>query len=336
MFGVSAGGGNVLEPAASPPQARGLFQRAISQSAPLYSYSVTEAQAYTEDGGLQASSAETLARLLVAAGRAGDRAAARALAARMDATETASFLRAQSPEALVRALIVERPPGDDRPPEFATVVRDGAGWIPVAAPFDLFARGAYNRVPLADRHQPRRDDGVHDRQPRAGREGRMGVPQVKDANLYAVLVEYRSEAWRASTVHVLGPCCASSARACSHIASTGMSSRDSLRATSERCSAPPTGSRRHSCSATSTAAVARASRSPTKMPRGANGSLPRCARTGPSSRCTATRAAGGRASLPDWKPWSDTDKYMLLDTADGGGLRMERNAATVNRLLYGW
>src|SRR5262249_11095535 len=146
LFGVSAGAANILSLMISP-LSQGLFHGAISESAPIYSYSMTQAEAAEEQGGLASSSAEVLLRLLVAAKRAPDRNAATAPARSMSATETPAFLRAHPAPALLTATLMARPTGDDRPPEFATVLRDGAV-IPDEPLPARFQHGAYHRVPL--------------------------------------------------------------------------------------------------------------------------------------------------------------------------------------------
>jgi para-nitrobenzyl esterase len=97
VFGESAGGMNTFALLASP-LAKGLFHRAIVQSGirPI-STPVASAQNFADDTvpGLANSSREITNRLLVAAGHAATREDAKALQGRMNVGELAHFLRAQ-------------------------------------------------------------------------------------------------------------------------------------------------------------------------------------------------------------------------------------------------
>jgi para-nitrobenzyl esterase len=330
VFGVSAGGGNVLSLLLAP-SARGLFQRAISQSAPIYSYSLEQAQAYAEDGGLAASSAEVLARLLVAAGRAEDRAAAKVEARRSPAAMSAEFLRLQTPEALLRALLVPRARGDDRPPEFAAVLRDGIV-VPAGAPFEQFARGDYHRVPLMIGTNRDEMKVFMIGNPELTEQSRMG-PRVRDEDFYAVLAEYRSEAWRAGTVHVIAPLLSKRGeRVYAYRFDWDEQPRLLARDLSMMLGAS------HALEVPFVFGIfnrsGRARFAFTEYNEPGREQLSAVMRDYWTE--FAARGAPGRGRkghLPEWKPWSERDKFMVLDTEDGGGAHMERHAATINRLL---
>lgn len=97
IFGESAGGVNAYALLAAPA-ARGLFHRAIVQSGLPITVSPAKASAYV-DAGAQSkptTSRELVNRLLVAAGEAADRAAAKAKQETMSAAGLAEWLRARS------------------------------------------------------------------------------------------------------------------------------------------------------------------------------------------------------------------------------------------------
>ena len=104
IFGESAGGRDVYALLASPA-AQGLFHKAISQSGSLRITPRAHAENYTDDAerGMQNSSREVIARLLVADGRAADRAAARQAAANMTPEVLSGWLRDLSPGEILNA-----------------------------------------------------------------------------------------------------------------------------------------------------------------------------------------------------------------------------------------
>ncbi len=99
IFGESAGGWNVLALLASP-LAEGRFHRAIGQSSVTWSAPPARAENLVDDAvpGERFSSGETLLRLLVATGRASDREDAKRVASAMDSPSIARFLRERSLE----------------------------------------------------------------------------------------------------------------------------------------------------------------------------------------------------------------------------------------------
>ena len=92
IFGESAGGFNVLSMLASP-RAAGLFHRAISQSGGLALTSPCRAESYTEDGGHRYRRPELANLLMVYAGTATDRAAAKAQQDSMPPAQVEALLR---------------------------------------------------------------------------------------------------------------------------------------------------------------------------------------------------------------------------------------------------
>ncbi len=102
VFGESAGGFNVFSLLVSP-QAKGLFHRAAIQSGMPGTYTMAEAANFTDDAepGAAGSSGEILLTQLVLDKKATDRADAKRVLAAMKPDEVASYLRGKSPEALL-------------------------------------------------------------------------------------------------------------------------------------------------------------------------------------------------------------------------------------------
>lgn len=148
IFGESAGGWNVMALLASP-LASGRFHRAIAQSSVTWSFSPDRAERYVDDPtpGEATSSGEALIRMLIAAGRAEDRAAAKRLIDSMEAASLAAFLRSRTLPELFAAYS-----GDEGQPTDGytcpRIFEDGivlpAG--PLARAFG--AESAFNRVPV--------------------------------------------------------------------------------------------------------------------------------------------------------------------------------------------
>jgi para-nitrobenzyl esterase len=138
IFGESAGARNVFSLLLSP-RAKGLFQRAIVQSGGTWTSTFAEA----EDGHAASSNA-ILARLLVADGSAADPEAARARVAGWTHDEIARYLRGKRAEEILLGYDGSRFGGMyDCPQMFP----DGLV-VPAGEPLALFATpGAYNAVP---------------------------------------------------------------------------------------------------------------------------------------------------------------------------------------------
>ena len=101
VFGESAGGIDVFALLLSP-RAKGLFHRAISQSGVLLSTPVADAEAFADDDDPRsAGSGELFLQYLVHDGKAADRDAAVAALAGMSHAEIESYLRAKSAEELL-------------------------------------------------------------------------------------------------------------------------------------------------------------------------------------------------------------------------------------------
>jgi para-nitrobenzyl esterase len=156
IFGESAGGVNVYSLLVSPA-ASGLFHAAISQSGMPASVTRVQAEGFTDEApdaagvsraGLPGSSNELLLALLRRAGKATDRAGAKAVLAGMGDAEIEAFLRGFSAEELLQPFVdVMR---DEPMPMYMApaVVRDGFV-IPDEPLLEaLTGLGGHERVPF--------------------------------------------------------------------------------------------------------------------------------------------------------------------------------------------
>jgi para-nitrobenzyl esterase len=178
IFGESAGGTNVISLLVSPI-AKGLFHRAVVQSGGASTASIAEARAGNPEDGPQGST--------------GSDAIVAALGDAPRSRSAEEILRAYPGEAFLGMLNIP------------TVFRDGVV-IPDADTRDLFARGAYNQVPIVlgtnrdetklfifgDPDLVRRWFGIFPM---------LRVPEER----YQLIAEYGSKAWKANGVDSLAP-----------------------------------------------------------------------------------------------------------------------------------
>ncbi|MEM9176140.1 MAG: carboxylesterase family protein, partial [Myxococcota bacterium] len=133
------------------PLAEGLFHAAIAQSGSPTSMTRDEADHYTDDPeapGLPGSSSELLIALLQKAGRAADRDSAKAAAAEMALADVEAFLRGHSAEALLQPF-VDAMDGENLPMYIVPNIFQDGHVVSEGEPIDLFAKpGAYNAVPF--------------------------------------------------------------------------------------------------------------------------------------------------------------------------------------------
>jgi para-nitrobenzyl esterase len=195
IFGESAGGRDVFALVQSP-LARGLFHRAIVQSGGVRRTSVALGENLVDaaPSGDPNSSAEIVLRLLVRDGRAKDREEAKAKAAAMSPSETAAYLREQSPaelmslyEAGVEGLI-------DVPQMFpeGTV-------LPVEDSLDSFARpGGHAGVPVMVGTNRDEDKLFLFADPENVGRFLWVVPQLRDPDRYDALAEHMATVWKAA------------------------------------------------------------------------------------------------------------------------------------------
>jgi para-nitrobenzyl esterase len=186
IFGESAGARNVVALLQSP-RARGLFHGAIVQSGGTRSSGLDEAEQQTADAALRRGpgSHQLLERLL-----------GREKVASMTNAQIAAFLRAQTPEAILLAYPETDSEGDhtgfyELPQQF----RDGVV-LPKAETPAAFAAGDYNRVPVifGTNHDESKlfmfASSKHVRR-------FLGIPRLRDADQYQREASYRSRFWKA-------------------------------------------------------------------------------------------------------------------------------------------
>ena len=193
VFGESAGGRNTFTLLQSP-LAAGLFQRAIVQSGGLASPALAEAENLASDAepGHENSSGELLLRLLQTHRGAADREAARALAASLGDAGVAAFLRERTPGEILDAYEGSAGMGMLR---FPQIFPDGVV-MPSDAPERHFAAGRYNRVPVIA--GTNRDESklfmAFDRE--YVRLWFRVLPSLRDPERYQRDAEYQSLAWK--------------------------------------------------------------------------------------------------------------------------------------------
>jgi len=196
LFGESAGGTNVLSLLLAT-QARGLFHRAILQSAGFGLEDRLAAESFRDDPepGHRHSANELLAQLLVDEGRAKDREEARTALARMDLGEIAAWLRAKSPAQLL-AGYTDQTQGMLW---FPSVSRDGVV-LPADEPLAALERGAYHHVPVLLGTNRDENKLFMAFDPALAR-WRLGLfPEPLDPERYQAQAEAQARAWKARAV----------------------------------------------------------------------------------------------------------------------------------------
>jgi para-nitrobenzyl esterase len=198
IFGESAGGVDVFSLLLSPP-AEGLFQAAIVQSGIPATVTRNQAEAYTDDAepGLPGSSGELLIALVRQAGRAEDRESAKAVVAAMGTKETEDLLRGLTTEELLSPFV--EAVGESGMPIYISpaIYRDGHV-IRDGEPVDLFATpGGYSAVPvIAGTNRDESKLFYAFDSPHVSRT--FGFPTgFEDERLYDVEGEYGGLVWRA-------------------------------------------------------------------------------------------------------------------------------------------
>ncbi|MBX3024006.1 carboxylesterase family protein [bacterium] len=195
IFGESAGGQNVFTLLLAP-QAKGLFHRAISQSGGLWMSSPAQAEHFVDDAepGDARSSNEVLLALLQRDGAA-DRAAARARLAAMSPAQIAAYLRGKSAAEI---LAVYTPFPRNGMIEMPKVFRDGTV-LPDEDPMARFARAdGWNQVPviLGTNRDENRLFMFGD--PHWVTRWFWIVPRLRNEPLYVVTSEYLARNWKAT------------------------------------------------------------------------------------------------------------------------------------------
>jgi para-nitrobenzyl esterase len=194
IFGESAGGVNVFSLLLSP-RAAGLFQRAIVQSGGLSLATLAEAEHLADEpeAGHERSSREILLELLQREGRADGRAEAKRALAAMSDVEIAAYLRGRDAATLLGLFDGDRLGGMYDVP---LLFPDGHV-LPREEPLAAFAAGAYNRVPTI--LGTNRDESklfMAFGSPHVSRI--FGLPlRINDPRRYDLEAEYGSRLWKA-------------------------------------------------------------------------------------------------------------------------------------------
>ncbi len=196
IFGESAGGHDVMALLASPP-AKGLFQRAISESGSVHAIPRPEAENYSDDAeaGSPDSAREFVNRLLIADG-APDRTSAKTRQQAMDDTALLTYLRGKTPKQLM-SVVTRGGFGMYRAP---TNIRDGYV-LPDKPMVEVFADPAqYNAVPvmLGGNHDESKLFMMGNKDLTTTRYG--FIPTIKDLDTYNRTTRYFSDKWRAEAV----------------------------------------------------------------------------------------------------------------------------------------
>jgi para-nitrobenzyl esterase len=194
IWGESAGGLNVYSLLASP-LAKGLFHKAIAQSPITLGNRMAQASNYADDAdpGHEVSSRELLCKWLVADGKAGNRAEAKTLIARMAPREIASYVRGKTPAELLSAIT----PGALSFYAMPMVFRDGHV-LPAMPLAEVFAdRNRYNAVPVIIGTNRDEYKLFMSQNPEYVNLVFGKVPVVRDAKRYNRHAAYMSDLWKA-------------------------------------------------------------------------------------------------------------------------------------------
>ncbi len=196
IFGESAGGTNVFTLLLSP-EAHGLFQRAIVESGGVSLSRVAEAEHFVDDAdpGDPDSAGEVLLRLLIKDKLAADRQAAKVRAAAMSATEIAAYLRGKSATEILSAYPTFGGTGMLNMPK---VFRDGVV-LPDEDPLQRFARpDGYNRVPVVLGTNRDENKLFMFNDPHAVRRFLWIFPRLRHPRRYNLSAEYLAKMWKAT------------------------------------------------------------------------------------------------------------------------------------------
>jgi len=198
IFGESAGGRNVASLLIAP-RAAGLFQRAIVQSGGFYAIPPDDAERSVDDSppGAPGNATDLVAQLFVNEGRAADRAAGRAEAAKMAPAELASWLRSKTPEEIFRAYGTDAFEGLL---EFPDVFADGAV-VSQGDPIELLGRpDGWNRVPVMIGTTKNEDKLFLFADPRYTRRLGAIALGIRDSSLYLATADALATMWKAASV----------------------------------------------------------------------------------------------------------------------------------------
>ena len=196
IFGESAGGRNVYSLMASP-LAKGLFHQAIAQSGSVGTTPRWRAENFHDDSrpGQILSSSEWLAVQLQNAGKAADRAAAKALLRSMSVREIHTFMYSRSAQDILEGM--SGGAGMYRAPQS---FRDGTV-LPIATLYELFSDPArYNSVPLLTGTNRDEMKLFLAQSPEFVAQRFGFLPRIKEPEAFNRVSAYLSDNWKALAV----------------------------------------------------------------------------------------------------------------------------------------
>jgi para-nitrobenzyl esterase len=333
IFGESAGGQNVFALLLAP-QAKGLFHRAIVQSGGLRMSqpSAAENRADASPRGDANSSNEVALRLLERDASTGDRAAATQRLASMSPADVARYLRSKSSHELIGAYAPEKGSGMFNMPRS---FRDGVVLPDADLLQSLDTPGGYNQVPVLLGTNRDESKLFMFGDPQHVRKILWFLPRLRDERMYNLQSEYMAKVWKANGA-------------------------DEPAAVMRAVQGPSVYVYRFDWDEEPTVLGADLSvmigaahgmeipfvfghfdlgKAGNVMFNDANqpGRLPLSNAMMSYWAAFARDGAPGRGtdgSLPEWKPWDGGGaKFMVFDTAAGGGLRMAGDSLTVASVL---
>jgi para-nitrobenzyl esterase len=333
IFGESAGGTNVFSLLVSP-RAEGLFQRAVAESGGTSSVSLAEAQNPKDaaEAGDERSSAEAALGILFPTA---SRADARARQESLTPAEIAAKLRAASPEQIFDVYRRGQEGGAGGMIRMPLVLRDG-GVLPVEEGEKLLADGRYHHVPviLGSNRDELKLFMFGNRE--LVRWWFGFLPRVRDPNRYEVTAEYASLGWKmngvdtpaASMRAVQGPSVYAYRFDWDEEPSLLGSDFSKLLGAAHGLEIP---------FVFRNFRMNMFDRMFTEKNRPGRERLADVMSSYWAQFAYSGSPGRGRAGeLPEWKPWSPAeggDKFIVFDTAEGGGLRMEQRPVTTQSLL---
>jgi para-nitrobenzyl esterase len=196
IFGESAGGTNVFTLLLSP-RARGMFHRAIVQSGGVHLSTVAEGENLTDaaEAGDASSSNEVLLRLLTKDGTAAGRAAAQTRLAAMNDAAVERYLRGKTNFDILSVYTPMRGMGMVEMPK---LFRDGVV-LPQEEPMRCLARpDCYNRVPVMLGTNRDENKLFLFADPARVRKLLWIFPRLRDEPRYNLSAEYMAKMWKAT------------------------------------------------------------------------------------------------------------------------------------------
>ncbi|HXJ32692.1 MAG TPA: carboxylesterase family protein [Candidatus Eisenbacteria bacterium] len=332
IFGESAGGMNVLSLLLSP-QARGLFQRAIVESAGVRMADPVLAEASADGPSPVAnnSSNEALARLWVRDGRATDRADAKARLATTAPAEIAGYLRAEDALKLLEAYQPLPGIGMIRMP---LVFADGTV-LPSDGPVERLRRAdGWNRVPVMIGTNRDENKLFMFGDPRWVRWWLWILPRLRDPERYDVTAEIMSKMWKANGADQLATAMRASGAANVYVYRFDWDEESTPLGTD----LPRMLGACHGFEIPFVFDHFDFGRDGRALFTEANEPGRKELSTAMTSYWTAFAATGdpGRGrdgALPEWPAWSAPPRFMVLDTTAGGGVRTSPDTVTRESVL---